>query len=291
MNWSGCLFAALLAAAPLAQAQGPVIVYPGTDPGDLRVNYYLKLLDLALKKSGGPYQLKAVGQAMVSPRIVQQMENGGAIDVTWAPTDPNLERRLLPVFIPVDKGVLGWRLLLIKKSDHARFAQIHTQRQLQTLSAGLQRDWVDATILRANGLRVVPAGLYRPMFKMLASDRFQYFPRGVIEVWNEEKQNAHLDLEVEPHLALHYPVQTYFFVSKRNPALAQRIERGLRIAIKDGSFDALFEQCNGEFIRRARFETRTIFELRNPVSGTLTTQWQGKTGGLHLSTAPISSED
>lgn len=285
MNWSGYLFATLMAVVPLAWAQAPAIVYPGTSPDDLRVNYYLRLLDLALKKSGGPYQLQPAGQAMVSPRVVQQMENNGAIDVTWSPTSPDLEQRLLPVRIPIDKGVLGWRLLLIKKSDRARFAQIHSRYQLQALAAGLQRDWSDTTILRANSLPVVPAGLYQPMFQMLAGDRFQYFPRSVIEIWDEERQHAHLGLEVEPHLALHYPVQTYFFVSKHNPALARRLERGLRLAIKDGSFDALFQQSNGDFIRRARLGSRTVFELHNPLYA------PAKAGGLHLSTETIGTDD
>ena len=293
MRWPGYIFAALLAAAPTAQAQAqpPAIIYPGTTADDLRVNYYLRLLDLVLKKSGGPYRLQPTGQYMVSPRVLQQMETTGSIDVTWSPTTPELEQRLIPIRIPIDKGVLGWRLLLIKKSDRARFAKIQTQRQLQTLAAGQQRDWGDTAILRANGLHVVAAGLYQPMFQMLASDRFQYFPRGVIEVWDEERQNAHLGLEVEPHLALHYPVQTYYFVSKRNPALAQRIERGLLIAIKDGSFDALFEQCNGEFIRRAKLGNRTVFELSNPLMEAAPAQRSARPGGLHLSTAPISSED
>jgi hypothetical protein len=289
MNWSGYLFAALLATAPLASAQTPAITYPGTEPDDLRTNYYVRVLDLALRKSGGPYRLQPAGQAMVSPRVMQQMEAGGPIDVSWWPTRPELERRLLPVRIPIDKGVLGWRLLLIKKSDRARFAQIHSRQQLQTVAAGLQRDWADTAILRANGLRVVPAALYRPMFQMLASDRFQYFPRSVIEVWDEERKHADLDLEVEPHLALHYPVRTYFFVSRSNPALAQRIERGLRIAIRDGSFDVLFERCNGEYIKRARLGSRTVLELRDPVSdGELP---PAKPGGLHLSTAPLVSDD
>ncbi len=289
MKWLGYIFAVLLAAAPTARAQPPAIVYPGTSIEDQRLNYYLRLLDLALKKSGGPYRLQPTGQHMVTPRVLQQMETSGSIDVIWSPTNPEMEQRLIPIRIPIDKGVLGWRLLLIKKSDRARFAQIQTQRQLQALAAGQQRDWSDTVILRANGLDVVAAGLYQPMFQMLASDRFQYFPRGVIEIWDEEKQHAHLGLEVEPHLALHYPVQTYYFVSKRNPALAQRIERGLRLAIKDGTFDALFEQCNGDFIRRASLGSRTVLELTNPLEEPV--QGSARGGGPRLATAPLSSED
>jgi hypothetical protein len=291
MKWSGLVCVALLATAPLALAQPVVAIYPSTEQDDLRGNYYVRLLDLALKKSAGRYQLQPSKQYMVSPRVVQQMIDGTGVNVTWAPTSAELEQSLLAVRIPLDKGVLGWRLLLIKKADRARFAAVHTQRQLSKLSAGQQRDWSDTVVLRANGLPVVAAGLYQPMFQMLASDRFQYFPRGVGEVWDEAKQNAHLDLEVEPHLALHYPVQTYFFVSRHNPALARRIELGLRAAMRDGSFEALFEQCNGDAIRRARLSSRTVIELRNPLETPLAGDTTRKRGGLYLSTAPINSED
>jgi ABC-type amino acid transport substrate-binding protein len=267
MNWWGSMLLALLAVMPPALAQPDTIVYPGSAaPTDRRPGYYVGVLELALKKSGEPYRLQASGQAMVSPRVAQQIEDHDGINVSWWPATPDLEQHLLPIRIPIDKGMLGWRLLLIRKTDRERYAGISTLPQLRALSAGQQRDWSDATILRANGLPVVPAALYQPMFQMLASGRFDYFPRGVGEIWNEAQQHGALGLEVEPHLALHYPVQTYFFVNKQDTALAQRIERGLRAAIKDGSFDALFEQYNGDSIRRARLNSRTVFELRNPLS-------------------------
>lgn len=284
------LAATLLAAAPLAAAQADTITYPGSPASsDGRIGYYVALLDLVLRKAGEPFRLKASGQDMVAPRAVQLIEDRDGIDVCWWPATPELEQRLLPVRIPIDKEMLGWRLLLIRKTDRERFAAINTLPQLRALSAGQQRDWGDAIILRANGFKVVDAAVYQPMFQMLASGRFHYFPRGVGEIWNEAEQHAGLGLEIEPHLALHYPVQTYFFVNKQDTALAQRIERGLRASIKDGSFDALFEQYNGEFIRRAHLGSRTVFELRNPL-GDAPLSRSGK-GGLHLSTQPISSED
>ncbi|MFA9218575.1 MAG: substrate-binding periplasmic protein [Sphingomonadaceae bacterium] len=289
MKWKHFLCWIVWMAVSQAQAQPETVIYPGAISSDQRTGYYAAVLDLALKKSGTPYRLQASGQMMVAPRLMQQLQDRDGINVCWWPTSPELEQRLLPVRIPIDKGILGWRLFLIRKDDRARFAAIHTLPQLQALVAGQQRDWSDTAILRANGIKVVGAGLYPPMFQMLASGRFHYFPRGVGEIWNEERQHGGLGLEVEGHLALHYPVHTYFFVNKHDTALAQRLEHGLRTALKDGSFDALFEQYNGEFLRRARLGSRTVFELHNPL--TTPAPRQGKTGGLHLSTAPLSSED
>ena len=287
MNRWAYLLIALLAAAPWAHARtDEVVVYPGVATDQTRTSYYVKLLELVLKKSGTPARMQPLGHSMVTLRVMQRMETGDDIDVLWSPSNQEMERRLLPIRIPIDKGLLGWRLLLIRKPDLARFASIQSRQQLQAYAAGQQRDWSDTIILRANSLPVVAAGLYQPMFQMLASDRFDYFPRGVLEIWNENQQHADLDLVVEPHLALHYPVHTYFFVSPRKPALVQRIERGLRAAIADGSFDRLFEQCNGEFIKRAQLGSRTVFELNNPLEPA--SQGKGNSGELRLNMAPAS---
>ncbi|WP_295995350.1 hypothetical protein [Rugamonas sp.] len=251
-------------------------IYPGAaSVGDVRAGYYLKLLELALQKSGAPFDLRPNGQIMVSPRVTSVIEADGAIDVTWGPSTRELEQRLLPVRVPIDKGILGWRLLLIRSAQRAAFAAVASREQLRARAAGQQRDWSDTAILRANGLKVVAATMYEPMFNMLATDRFQYFPRGVGEVWDEQARHAALGLEVERHLALHYPSVSYFFVGRHNRALGQAIERGLRAAIRDGSFAALFESCNGAAIARAQLSTRTVFELNNPLlSEAALAQWR-----------------
>jgi len=251
---------------PAARADPLEIAYPGTRTSiDKRVDYYVKLLDLALSKTGVQYALHPNETPMVSPRVMQKMETNDGIDVTWGPTTREQEQRLLPIRIPIDKGILGWRLFLIKKQDRHLFEDIHSLEQLKSVSAGLQRYWSDTEILRANGMKVVDTTHYEALFDMLAADRFHYFPRGVGEIWDEQKSHADQGLEVEQHLALHYPAYTYFFVSKKNAKLGGLIEQGLHASMKDGSFDKLFEQYNGEAIKRAHLNTRTVFELKNPL--------------------------
>jgi hypothetical protein len=94
--------------------------------------------------------------------------------------------------------------------------------------------------MRNNDLSVIGSPAYLPLFKMLAAKRFDYFPRGLYEVWNEAKIHADLGLVIEKNIMLYYEAPFYFFVNKNNPQLADRIERGLKIAITDGSFEELF---------------------------------------------------
>ena len=262
----GMLFALCLAAGAAMGEEAPVdIVYPSSaDAADSRANYYVKLLELAMGKTGAPYTLHPFVFETSGSRVRQRIEDEEDINLTWALTSKDWEKNLAPVRIPLDKGILGWRLFLINKSDEKIFARVRTLADLARYAAGQQRDWTDVAILRANGLQVVDAAIYESMFKMLVAGRFQYFPRGVGEIWGEEERNAALGIEVEPRLALHYPVQTYFFVSRKNMRLHDLLEQGLHAAMRDGSFDKLFEQYNGEALKKARLENRRVFELKAP---------------------------
>jgi hypothetical protein len=136
---------------------------------------------------------------------------------------------------------------------------------LKIYSAGQGHDWPDTTILRNNNLSVEASGTNESLFKMLQADRFQYLPIGVLELPSVKNNHDDLDVEVEQTLALHYPSAFYFFVNKKNVALAQALRSGLNIAIQDGSFDKLFEQFNGALIKQAHLNTRTVIELKNPL--------------------------
>jgi hypothetical protein len=254
-----CMRVASAGAPPLQ------IIYPGPEnDGDKRGNYYVRLLKLALSKSGVPYTMKPYTYIISGARVVQKLADQQDFNITWAMDSPQWEANLLSVRVPLDKGILGWRLLLINERDAPIFAQIHTLAQLRTHPAGQQRDWADVSILRANGLPVIGASQYESMFEMLEAHRFDYFPRGIGEIWDEAARTKDMHIIVEPNIALHYPVQTYFFVSKSNPHLRDLLERGLHAAMKDGSFDALFNEYNAESIKKARLNERLVFELKLP---------------------------
>lgn len=241
------------------------IIYPGPeDSGDKRGNYYVRLLKLAMSKTGVPYTMKPYTYIISGARVVQKLADEQDFNISWAMDSPLWEDNLATVRVPLDKGILGWRLMLINEHDAQTFAKIHTLAQLRAYSAGQQRDWADVDILRANGLPVIGTSQYESMFQMLEAHRFDYFPRGIGEIWDEAARTKDIHLIVEPNIALHYQVQTYFFVSKKNQRLHDLVEQGLLAAMKDGSFDALFEEYNGEAIRKARLDHRTVFQLKMP---------------------------
>ena len=259
------LLACLLLAWHLAAAGAEVVRFPKPEfEGDRRYDYALQLLQLALSKAGTEYRIQTAEFPMNQERQVLELEAGRTIDVGPIPSSAEREARLLPIRIPINKCMLGWRLGLIRKGDKGLIAGVSTLDDLKRVRLAQGQEWPDTHILRANGINVITAPKYEGLFKMLVGKRFDYFPRSVMEIWDEQAINA-ATLEVEPHLALHYFYDAYFMVNRKNARLAQDIRDGLEKAVADGSFDKLFEQYFGERLRKARLETRTVIELRNPL--------------------------
>lgn len=248
-------------AAPAAQ----VVRYPGPETEtDRRHDYPHELLILALSKTGTDYRVEYVPVRMNQEREVIELEAGRTIDVSSIPSSADREARLLPIRIPVNKGLLGWRIGLVRKGEEGLLADVRTLADLSRVRIAQGHEWPDTAILRDNGIDVIEGASYEGLFKMLSTRRFDYFPRSVMEIWSERDANAGR-LEVEPRIALHYFYDAYFFVNKNNTKLAEDIRRGLEAAIADGSFDKLFQAHWGERLRKARLHERVVIELRNPL--------------------------
>ena len=262
------VFAPLLLALVLVaqSAAAEVVRFPRPEfEGDRRFDYATQLLKLALSKMGPQYRVELADVPMNQARQIHELEAGRGIDVAPVPSSAEREERLLAVYIPINRGVLGWRLALMRKGDAARFADVNTLDDLKRVSIAQGMYWPDTDILRANGIPVISGPTYEGLFKMIVGGRFDYFPRSVMEIWNEQASNADA-LEVEPRIALHYPnYASYFMLNKGNTRLAEIIRQGLEKALADGSADRLFEQHHGESLRRAQLGKRVVIELKNPL--------------------------
>jgi len=236
---------------------------------DLRTQYFLSLLSLTLDKTiatHGPYQLQVHQQSMQQGRTIVELQKQ-ALDIIWSVTSIEREKLLAPIRIPLLKGLISHRVFIINKRDQARFTAIKNIEQLRLFSAGQGHDWPDLKILRHNNLNTFSSSSYLGLFGMLSLRRFDYFPRGINEAWQEIATIAPDNLMVEPTLLLQYPSPIYFFFNPSNTALKQRVEQGLLLAIKDGSFDQhLYSHPS---IKRAlqlsKMSQRKLITLENPL--------------------------
>ncbi|MFZ6760491.1 substrate-binding periplasmic protein [Undibacterium sp. Ji50W] len=243
--------------------------------------YRWKLLELALahtRDEAAHVGLEPFAEDVTQNRGISLLQSG-VIDVIALGTNTERETQMLPIKIDILRGIIGYRVLVIRKADQASIALMDEQALRQQLTFGLNSQWADLAILRANGFTVVTSTNYENLFGMLAAGRFDAFTRGLNEAYLEiEKHKAQFpQLMTEKSKALYFPYPVYFWVNKDNKQLASRIERGLKLALADGSFRQLFESYHAKEIKQLASERRQVIKLANPVlpAGTLEpdTRW------------------
>lgn len=236
--------------------------------------YQYNLLELALKKTlstHGNYKLTKNNEKFTSLRSHRELERGEAINIIALPT-PSWSIRdgdtKPPVTIqkPLLDGLLGYRKLVVRRSDLQKFEQINSTAELQRLTAGQGRDWEDVNIYRHNNYGVVDNADYFNLFAMLAARRFDYIPLSVIEIDDIMVRFSKYskDFVVVPNLIIYYPFPVLYNISARHPELVERLTQGLDVAQADGSFKQLFEGYFGADVEMLKAQNLKVFILKSP---------------------------
>ncbi len=236
--------------------------------GDI-YEYRWKLLELALEHTQDNQslpKLQAVAEGATQNRGMEMLL-AGDLDVMALGANEERESKLLPVKIDMLRGIVGFRLLIIRSADQPRMARMSAEDLRKQLTFGLNSQWADVPVMQKNGFTVVTSTSYENLFDMLKAGRFDAFPRGLNEAQREldERQARYPELAVERTKAIYFPFPIYFWVNKNNPALAARIERGLKLALQDGSFRKLFESYHAREIAALQHAKRQVIRLDNPI--------------------------
>lgn len=233
-------------------------------------HYFEQLLILALEKTrstDGDFVIEHNSGSGGAERVRAKLVAGLGIDVMWSTA--TLEREKTMRVVPVDliNHLNNYRALLIHKEDEAAFRSIDTLKDLQQFSVGSGTHWSDTAILKANGMNVMTAVNYSELTKMLVARRFNFLTLGLYEASYELSKLSEFKLILAPKILLRYePSSLYcFFVRKDNIQLADRIKRGLEIAINDHSFDKLFYSVDSfrTGMNLLNSPDQTIIDLKN----------------------------
>ena len=231
-----------------------------------------KLLKEALNKANLDYVHPYESDKDISNARILNDVKIGQLDVMWSMTSQSLEQDYQAVYIPLFRGLLGMRLAIVTQQNAELFKHVSSIADLKRFRAGQGKTWPDTTILKENGLNVVTTLKYPNLFPMLEGGRFDYFPRGVNEPWDEIVNHQELNLTVDPYVLLKYTAPLYFFVAKENAQLAQKLTQSLNKMIEDGSFNSMFfsDSQVQMVLQKANLKQRIIIPLSNPNLSSMT---------------------
>ena len=162
----------------------------------------------------------------------------------------------------------GIRVAITHKDNLAKLDEVNTPEEFLELSVCQGLGWSDTTILEEAGFFVV-TGDYHNLFKVVNARRCDLYMRALFEAYGEvdQRQSELPDLVVDDSILIRYRLASFIFVNPAKEELAQAIERGLEIAMQDGSFRQLFESAavHAEARERANVGARNCIDIQNPL--------------------------
>ncbi len=247
----------------------------GTEsPADHRYDYHWSVLREALEKTVpkyGPYLMMSASYMSEERQAFELANQSGKLTVLIRGDTVEYEKAFEAVWIPIDKGLLGYRVFLIRREEQWHFTRATTLHDLENYTIGQGSGWKDIDILRANRLKVTPGGDYAGLFAMLANQRFDLFSRAVEEVTDEYAQQIKPfpNLAIEQNLVLYYPIARYFWFARSDEGRRQagRVREGMTMMIEDGTLDRLFFTSHQKLFDELHLSTRSLIPLKNPLAG------------------------
>ncbi|WP_163833529.1 type 2 periplasmic-binding domain-containing protein [Spartinivicinus ruber] len=242
------------------------IVYPNIDGiGAESIGY--SVLKLALEKSGQVFDLSVYGPTVNQQRARELVEQG-QLSLFDTGFQVGLEQRFDPVYLPIDRGILGWRLFIIHKDNQEKFGNIKSLKDLQQYVAGQGKGWGDIVVIENAGIKVKTAGKIPSLIKMVGGKRFDFFPLGANEVYSflEKFGGSDPNLVIDTNVVLVYPYGRFFYVKKGDTELANLIHQGMEKALSDGSLQKMLETHKyfKDAFTRAKLKERVRIDIETP---------------------------
>jgi len=232
--------------------------------------YPLVLLKFALEHSEFEHTLQE-SVNMVQSRSLKELVEGQLVNVVWSMTSIEREQDLLPIRIPIYKGLYGLRLLFTTQDKLEKFSNINDVTALSKIDFIQGHDWPDTAILVDNGFEVSTSTSYDALFSMLNKGRGDAFPRSILETeWELKQLGSKTNISVVPNIAIKYPAAIYYFVNPKRPDIHKAISLGLQRMHENGKFDELFNRYFTEAIQKAKLEQKTIIPITNKHMSELT---------------------
>ena len=196
-------------------------------------------------------------------RLIQQ----GVIDVYWTATSREREDKMLPVRIPLMRGLLGYRVSIV----HRDIAQTmrHPDTVMRNLTACQVRFWPDTEILLSNQFNVAAVNDFHKNFELTHKKRCDFFPRAIFEGLTDlaMAQATYPELTLFDDVLLYYPYPLYFFTAQQNRQLNVEIADGLELMVTFGELQQRLEksEMTKHLFPLSQWRSKRIVHLQNPL--------------------------
>ncbi|WP_343731284.1 hypothetical protein [Duganella sp.] len=260
--FASALFSSIATPAPAAGAAPLELRIAVVSDG--RADYFTRLLEESLKLIRQPYHIQYVKD--IPARRMWWMLGKGDINLFYGmqSAEKDHDNNLVPVGGALTNGLIGQRVLLIRRADAQTFARVRSVGDLQRtgLIAGFGAGWGDTKVWKAAGLPLYQhAAPWSTIYAMVAAENrnVDYLPRGVIEVLEEAR--SHPELMVEQHLLLQYRADFRFYLNASAARYRPVIERALKEAEASGLKARLIEEFFGADIKALNLNRRVHLRL------------------------------
>lgn len=230
--------------------------------------FFHELLITAIEDVG--HTPKLISVKSPQPRIIRKMDQG-KISISWSVETEDANKKYIPIEIGLTKGLIGKRLLLIKKGEQHLYDGVKNLDDFRSLNlvAGMGSKWFDINIWNKNNLKYKKcSGNWKSIFKMIPYGRdYNYISRGINEIVAEQKQYP--NLEIETNLLLIYDRDIRFYLSKTGKNAGAKykdvVELAIKNAEKSGLIDRLVTKYWAEDFKDLNYDKRIKIHLEMPV--------------------------
>ncbi|MEC9284044.1 MAG: hypothetical protein VX642_15120 [Bdellovibrionota bacterium] len=210
--------------------------------------HFTEILHLAIKNSKveNKFEVKALAYTLPSAQRTFRHFKEKKIDILWSSCDSEFEKDYLPIYFPLAKGVLSYRLALIHKKALLKIKSVESLEDLNYLKIGQGFGWPDIQVYENHGIKITQANL-PGLMKMLEENRIDMIPLGIGEIESIRSYfTKSKDIEIYKDLIIYYPWPMVFYVHKDNPLLAKVIQSGLNEIKKNGLLEKSFTENFGK---------------------------------------------
>jgi hypothetical protein len=265
---------------------------PEFSENDMRKDYYYDLLRLVLREAYPDKKIVIKNrkidtnqgrQTDALNRGVIDLKNRNSrikIDITWMMqnSDRNALAKNIDYF-PLTLGFLSHRLCLVynnnSKNHKVSNKDIGTIRNkdlfVKQVHVTQVKYWPDSDFLRNDkDIRLSETENYDESIKQLLHNQANCFLRGLNEVYVEQKQLNEMysnSFSVANNFYFQYFAPEYFYVSRENIELAEKMKEGLTKTLKSGKLLCIYKHYFSHFIQKANLKKSNEIFIGSALSG------------------------